>query len=65
MRREIRISRCGKAAIAATFRVLLVDIHHPGGAAVLNLAVVGAIMLVAAFSERASFARLLDAKSRA
>lgn len=51
--------------IAATLHVLLVDIHHPGGAAVLNLAVVGAIMLVAAFSERASFARLLDAKSRA
>jgi hypothetical protein len=49
--------------IAATFRVLLVDIHHAGGAAVLNLAVIGAIMLIAAFSERTSFARLLDAKS--
>jgi hypothetical protein len=51
--------------IAATFRVLLVDLHHAGGAAVLNLAVVGAIMLVAAFSGRASLTRLLDANSRA
>lgn len=46
--------------IAATFRVLLVDIHvAAGGAVVLNLAVVGSITLVAAFSDRALFARIL------
>ena len=38
--------------IAATFRVLLVDIHYAGGAVALHLAVVGSIMLVAAFSDR-------------
>lgn len=38
--------------IAATFRVLLVDIHYAGGAVALQLAIVGSIMLVAAFSDR-------------
>ena len=38
--------------IAATFRVLLVDIHYAGGAVALQLAIVGGIMLVAAFSDR-------------
>ena len=38
--------------IAATFRVLLVDIHYAGGAVALHLAVVGSIMLLAAFSDR-------------
>jgi hypothetical protein len=47
--------------IAATFRVLLVDIHHAGGAGVvLHLAIIGSVMLVAAFSERAFFARFLS-----
>lgn len=51
--------------IAATFRVLLVDLHHAGGAVVLNLAVIGSVMLAAAFSERALFARFFSAaKSR-
>lgn len=46
--------------IAATFRVLLVDLHFAGGAGVvLHLAVIGSVMLVAAFSERAFFARFL------
>ena len=46
--------------IAATFRVLLVDIHDAGGGAVvLNLVVVGSVTLVAAFSDRALLARLL------
>jgi len=38
--------------IAATFRVLLIDIHYASGAVALHLAVVGIIMLVAAFSDR-------------
>ena len=45
--------------IAATLRVLLVDIHNAGGRAVVwNLVVVGSITLVAAFSDRALFARI-------
>jgi len=38
--------------IAATLRVLLVDIHYAGGAVALHLAVVGSIMLVAGFADR-------------
>jgi len=38
--------------VAATFRVLLVDIHYAGGAVALQLAIVGGIMLVAACSDR-------------
>jgi hypothetical protein len=38
--------------IAATFRVLVVDIHYAGGAVALQLAIVGSIMLAAAFSDR-------------
>lgn len=41
--------------IAATFRVLLVDIHHAGGAVALNLAVIGSVMLAATFLNRALF----------
>jgi hypothetical protein len=44
--------------IAATFRVFLVDLHYAHGLVVLNLAVIGTVMLVAAFSERALFVRL-------
>jgi hypothetical protein len=45
--------------IAATLRVVLVDIHDSAGAVVLDLAVIGSIMLVAAFSEGAVFGRFL------
>jgi hypothetical protein len=45
--------------IAATLRVLLVDTRYAGGVIALHLAVVGSIMLVAAFSDRGLFARLL------
>jgi hypothetical protein len=38
--------------IAATFRVLLVDIHSAGGAVALRLAVVGSMMLAAALFHR-------------
>ena len=53
--------------IAATFRVLLVDFHQAGGrGVVLHLAIIGSAMLVAAFSERALFARFLGvARTRA
>lgn len=45
--------------IAATFHVLLVDTHYAGEVVVFHFAVVGSVMLVAAFSDRALFARLL------
>lgn len=45
--------------IAATLHALLVDTHYAGGVVVLHFAVVGSAMLVAAFSDRALFARLL------
>jgi len=38
--------------IAATLRVLLVDIHCAGGAVALHLAVVGSTMLLAGFADR-------------
>jgi hypothetical protein len=44
--------------IAAAFRVLLVESHSSGRLVVLHLAVVGIVMLVATFSDRALFARL-------
>ena len=44
--------------IAATFHVLLVDTHFAAGVVVFHFAVVGSAMLVAAFSDRALFARL-------
>ena len=51
--------------IAATLRVLLVDIRYAGGVVAFHLAVIGSVMLVAAFSDRALFARLLGgAKAR-
>jgi hypothetical protein len=45
--------------ISATLRVLLVDTHYPGAVVVFHFAVVGSAVLVAAFSDRALFARLL------
>ena len=50
--------------IAATFHVLLVDTHYAGGVVVLHFAVVGSVMLVAAFSDRALFDRLLGGIKR-
>jgi hypothetical protein len=44
--------------IAAAFRVLLVESHSSGRLVILHLAVVGIIMLVATFCDRALFARL-------
>jgi hypothetical protein len=38
---------------------LLVDTHYAGEVVVFHFAVVGSVMLVAAFSDRALFARLL------
>lgn len=45
--------------LAATFHVLLVDTHYAGGVIVFHFAVVGSVMLVAAFFDRALFARIL------
>lgn len=50
--------------IAATLHVLLVDTHYAGGVVVFHFAVVGSVMLVAAFCDRALFARLLGGESR-
>jgi hypothetical protein len=45
--------------IAATLRVLLVDIRGTGGTIALHLAVIGSIMLVATFCDRSLLSRLL------
>ena len=45
--------------IAATLRVVLVDIQNSAAVVVLDFAIIGIIMLVAAFSESALFVRFL------
>jgi hypothetical protein len=50
--------------IAATLRVLLVDTSYAGGTIALHLAIIGSVMLVATFFDRALLARILGNKAR-
>jgi hypothetical protein len=51
--------------IAATLRVLFVDLRYAGGTIALHLAIIGSVMLVATFVDRALLSRILGgAKAR-